>query len=246
MPLDESSLSVHENESELNTLRKQLEEKLSLSEVIANDTATGNIRSNSEIIIAPDETVFMSIHRINCNKLKSLRLIAKNDPFVVLNFTDFVLKTRTVFKGGSGAAWDNLGFRVAIPGRSINDFTMKLEVFDESSALSNIVIGESNIHILSRISKFDEQQEIVTDISTKLGKKSGIVKLSVTFSKDTLISLPSSNVFETSVLDEQSFLMDGHEESNINRDFCRELPDCLRSFNGYYFYNLTIRCYYLV
>ena len=184
-------------EDELKELRRQLEERISLSVAHSSNRASSGVES--------DDLVYLIINRIECTQLKSRRFQSKNDPFVVLSVNEkFSVKTRTILKGGNAALWDNMRFSVGITGEEMKTSILKIEVFDENSTLADSIIGEARIQLAVCNFMFGEELELSADLTSELGKKAGVVKIFVSFVKS--LEKLSLNIAKRAVEKSETFL----------------------------------------
>jgi hypothetical protein len=66
----------------------------------------------------------------------------ENDPFVVINFGSWSMKTSTIKEGGNNVVWDKLDMTVSLPKEVISDNKITLEVYDENNIRANVLIGK--------------------------------------------------------------------------------------------------------
>ena len=121
----------------------------------------------------------LEIRKISCRNLKKVGMMGdEDDPFVLLHFDKFSIKTPTIDNGGSNVDWNDVNFSHEFHTSTLSEQNISLEVFDENTTFANALIG-SGTFPLAAIAGHSLEEEIEYEISIfdSKRKSTGKVKL---------------------------------------------------------------------
>lgn len=174
------------------------------------------------------EQAVVRVRRVHTSHLKSVELIGKNDPFVVMTFGDvWSGQTSTIEEGGADAEWEVLpeeqeSMQFQVTREELTKHKMNVCVSDENKFRSHVVIGEADVSLsaLLEAGAYEHEHEFSACLRTKKGKESG----SVVFSVDLIrcdVECGDVESITQSTRGTFASLQEAWDDINIHDDFVR-------------------------
>ena len=158
--------------------------------------AAGRIVLYVEVKVEEDESTYalpadfqfghFKVSRITAFNLRNTELmgLGMQDPFVVLALGDWSEQTFTKDDAGSDASWDFLSMGCDVYRDSVETQKLSVQVFDENSGRSNVLIGSAEISLMKCGAHLDEEVELkCTLLDDKQQNPAGKVVLYATVSR---------------------------------------------------------------
>lgn len=131
----------------------------------------------------------LEIKKVQCFDLKNVGLMGDpNDPFVLMLFETYSVKTSTRPNAGSNICWDELKICHEFQKISLSSNSIAFEVYDENATFANTLIGTSSI-LLSLIAdkKLETEFDFELALLDKKSKVTGKLKVYCTWFDESAV-----------------------------------------------------------
>ena len=110
----------------------------------------------------------------------------ENDPFVVINFGSWSMKTSTIKEGGNNVVWDKLDMTVSLPKEVISDNKITIEVYDENNIRANVLIGKGFLLLEDMdLNSSGNNFESCIQLYNESNETTGVITLTMSFQQSS-------------------------------------------------------------
>ena len=120
---------------------------------------------------------YILISNVSCNDLTNIELLAKNDPFVQIQFGSKTEQTDKSIGAGSSAEWNDLTMKFDASETALRMDTLDVKVFNFNSLQAHSFIGDSSINLSDLLNNIGVECEKFLELKNKKNKRSGEIKL---------------------------------------------------------------------
>ena len=119
------------------------------------------------------------VSKIVCENLSNVELLAKNDPFVQLQYGAKVLRTEPKKGAGKNALWEGVDIRFDASETALRFDLLDVKVYNDNKSRDPTFIGDASLMLARLLDSIGQEITITSELKNKKDKKAGSIQLTL-------------------------------------------------------------------
>lgn len=122
---------------------------------------------------------YVLIKKIVCQNLSNVELLAKNDPFVQMQYGSTALSTDPLREAGRNATWEDLELRFNATETALRFDLLDLKVFNDNKSRPSTFIGDTSFQLSKLLDQVGTDVVMTAELRNKKDKKAGNIQITL-------------------------------------------------------------------